>query len=283
MSRTVVGSVGDVQGAVIADVLKTIAPWPDKPRGHLCALAALDYLNSRTPGKGRRARDCLEAGIVANPDDARASALLAAFLTRAWLDAVPEIRGKDDLARARKLARRAHDEDPGNVRTNYMLFLTRFYSGAFTEAFDDAGRAMEADPYMGIVAAQVGAAHISRGEYDQGEALLTPLEKQDSPAPRFLFAFSSLAAYMRGEDAEFAERAARSSLNPGSIGLVMRIIACQRRQDAECVVDASQTLRRDFPGFAADVPGAFDRYRFTDAIKSRLLADLGAAGFFGGH
>ena len=63
----------------------------------------------------------------------------------------------------------------------------------------------------------------------------------------------------------------------------MRIVACGRKKDADCVAEASEVLRRDFPGFAADVAAAFDRYQFTDAIKSRLMADLAAAGFFGGR
>ena len=176
-------SVGDVQGAVVSDTIKRVVSWPEKPRGYLCRLTALEYLKTRSAGRGRQARNCLEAEVASNPDNARASALLAAFLTRAWLDAVPGSLGKDDLRRARELARRAHDEDPRNVRTNYMMFLTRFYSGDFDEAFDDGRLAIKADPFMAIVAAQIGAAYVSRGAYDQGSALLAPLEKQDSPVP----------------------------------------------------------------------------------------------------
>ena len=88
---------------------------------------------------------------------------------------------------------------------------------------------------------------------------------------------------MRGDDEKFRRLGETTSMTASAIGLVMRIIVCHEKQDAACVNGASDALRRDYPGFAADLRAAFDRYEFTEAIKIRLLADLDAAGFFIGH
>ena len=283
ISQGVVRSVGDVYGAIANDVLRRVKPWPDKPRGYLCILQAFDYLKSGSPERRQPTRDCLEAEIAGNPHDFRASAMLAGFLVRGYLDALPDIHGKEDLRRARELARRAYENDPQRVRPQHMVFLTSFYSGRFDEAFDAARKAMESNPNVSVIAAQIGAARISRGEYDQGEALLKPLEKLVSPAPRFLVAYVALADHMRGDEEQFQRLAETASMSAGSIGLVMRIIACHEKKDAGCAREASGALRREYPGFAADVRAAFDRYEFTEDIKSRLLADLDAAGFFLQH
>ena len=64
------------------------------------------------------------------------------------------------------------------------------------------------------------------------------------------------------------------------MGLIMRIVTCARRKDQACNRGASQRLRRDYPGFAADVPTALFRRGMADDIRARLLSDLAAAGFF---
>ncbi len=283
ISRTVVASVGDVYGAISVDVLRRITPWPDKPRGYLCILSAFDYLKTRLPERRQPTRDCLEAEIAGNPRDARASAMLAAFLVRGYLDAAADSRGKEDLRRALELARRAYENDPLRVRPQHMVFLTRFYSGRFNEAFAAADKALESNPNVSVISAQIGAAYISRGDYDRGEALLEPLVRMELPAPRYLIAYAALAAHMRGDDEKFRRLGETTSMTASAIGLVMRIIVCHEKQDAACVNGASDALRRDYPGFAADLRAAFDRYEFTEAIKIRLLADLDAAGFFIGH
>jgi hypothetical protein len=90
----------------------------------------------------------------------------------------------------------------------------------------------------------------------------------------------ALAAYMRGDEAtagQFASRAVAARL---PMGLVMRIVVCKRQGNQACVIEASQQLRRDFPGFAGDLGEAFFRHAFADEIRTALVSDLQAAGFF---
>jgi hypothetical protein len=91
----------------------------------------------------------------------------------------------------------------------------------------------------------------------------------------------ALAAYMRGDE-ETAERfASRAVAARQPMGLVMRIVICQTQKRQVCVGEASQQLRRDYPGFAADLPTALFRHALADDIQAKLLSDLRAAGFFG--
>ena len=89
----------------------------------------------------------------------------------------------------------------------------------------------------------------------------------------------ALAAYMRGDE-ETADRfASRGVAARQPMGLVMRIVVCERQKRQACVLEASQQLRQDYPGFAADVPTALFRHALADDIQAKLLTDLRAAGF----
>jgi hypothetical protein len=83
----------------------------------------------------------------------------------------------------------------------------------------------------------------------------------------------ALAAYMRRDEAtagQFASRAVAARL---PMGLVMRIVVCKRQGNQACVIEASQQLRRDFPGFAGDLGEAFFRHAFADEIRTALVSD----------
>jgi len=91
----------------------------------------------------------------------------------------------------------------------------------------------------------------------------------------------ALAAHMRGDE-ETAERfASRPTAARQPMGLVVRIAVCETEKNQVCVLEASQQLLRDYPGFAADLPTALFRHALADDIRAKLLADLRAAGFFG--
>ena len=196
------------------------------------------------------------------------------------MDLQPGNKGFEDMERADALAQRAFESGPHRFETSLMLFVTRFYARHFENAFEIAHRLSEEFPNSRILAATVGMAYLSRGRYDEGVALLSRLEGPNSEPPNLAIPALAFAAYLRGDEATAGRFARLATAARYPIGLVVRAIVCGREKDRGCVQEASQRLRRDYPGFAAYVPAAFDRLALTDDIKARLLSDLRSVGFF---
>ena len=64
------------------------------------------------------------------------------------------------------------------------------------------------------------------------------------------------------------------------MGLVMRIVACEREKRQNCVLEASHQLRQDYPGFAM-TPALASSATLLQTKSTALLSDLQVAGFFG--
>ena len=279
----VVRAVGDVYGAINTDALKRSRPQLENPRGYFCVLAVLNYFKDHTPAKQIKARDCLEAESVENPEDARISSMHAAFLVRRYLDATTENAGLEDLRRARQLARRAYDREPQAARAVYMMFLTRFYDKGFDEAFVAAQKTLELNPNSSIMTAQIGAAYITRGQYERGDALLAEMAKMNEAPPGFLSAYLALSTYMRGDEAKFLEFCKSAGGADGALGALLQIVSCGKGHDSIAKDLAVEALRKTFPRVAADIPAALDRYAFIPEIQTKLLADLAQAGLVSTH
>lgn len=278
VANTVISLVGDVYGAVSSDAFRRLSLAKDAPSAYRCILKSFDYLKSRDVDQRPGVNQCLDGLVAENPDDARLLSLRAFVLVRGYLDATTDSQGVADLERASKLARRAYNLEPVRARAQFGMFLTRFYDRRFEEAFDAARKALETNPHSSIIAASVGAAYISRGDFAAGDALLEPLMKMESNAPGAFLAFVALSAYMRG-DGETAWRVAtRRGQDHNPIGLLMRILACQQRRDQDCVKTSAQHLKSEFPAFASNLLAALDRYAFSESIKTRIVNDLAAGG-----
>ena len=166
--------------------------------------------------------------------------------------------------------------------TATILFKSRFYARRFDDAFAVVPQLLANLPNSRLVSANVGVAYISRGSIRREGWRSCPNSKsRTSAAPAFSVPMLALAAYMRGDE-EAAERFASRAVRPREqpMGLVMRIVVCERQKRQACALEASQQLRQDYPGFAADVPTALFRHALADDIQAKLLTDLRAAGFF---
>jgi adenylate cyclase len=278
IANTVIASVGDVYGVISSDAFHRLSQIKDAPAGYLCILMSFDYLKSRNADQQPAVGQCLDGLISENPDDARLSSLKAIVLVRDYLDATSNGQGAAELQRALTLARRAYELEPSSARAQFGIFLTQFYEERFEEAFDAARKTMETNPHSSIMAASIGAAHISRGDFAEGDALLAPLMKMESNAPRAFLAFAALSAYMRGDVETAWGIATGGGQDHNSIGLLMRILVCQQRRDRNCVKSSAQQLKFEFPGFASNLPASLDRYAFSGPIKTRIINDLTAGG-----
>ncbi len=282
MTDAVVSAVGDPElGAIIADQRKRAAILNIPLQGYACLLAARDYLLTRDQGTYVPVRECLEREVSLNARNPQALRLLSTILVVGFRDLMPGNRELADVERAETLAQRAFELAPNRSQTSAAVFLSRFYNRQFDDAFASAPLLRENFPKSRALLALVGAAYIARGRYDEGTAIPLQLEDLGPGASAFAVPMLALAAYMHGDEAaaeRFASRAVGARL---PMGLVMRIVMCEREMKAVCVNEASQQLRRDYPGFAADIRTALFRYALADEIRTALLSDLHAAGFFG--
>lgn len=281
-ATAVVRAVADVYGAINADAMFRFRSEIENWRGYFCLRAAFSFFKDPTPEKEARARDCLEAEFAENPDDARILSVLSNFLIRRYIDAGPKNRGTEDLRRASRLAHRAYNLAPQRAQPIYALFLTRFHEKRFDDAFMAAKKALEINPHSSIMTAHIGAAYIARGQYESEEALLAGMAGLEQAPPASLGAYLALVAYMRGDDGRFQEICRSSGLEEGAIGLLLQIVSSHKTRDASAQRNAAELLRVMFPGVAADISAALDRYAFIPEIQARLLGDLALAGLVHG-
>jgi hypothetical protein len=277
----VVRAIADVYGAINSDAMFRSRSEMENPRGYFCLRAAFDFIKDPTPEKEARAHQCLEAELAKNPDDARISGLLSDILIRRYLDAAPGNLGPADLRRAVQLARRAYSLAPHRAQSVYAMFMARFYDKRLDDAFAAANKALEINPISSIVTAQIGAAHIARGQYERGEALLTGVMDLEQTHPGFLGAYRALVAYMLDDD-RFYELCRSADLEDSAIGLLLQIISGRKTGDACSMDQAESLLREKFPGVAADIPAVLDRQAFIPEIRTKLLDGLAQAALIAG-
>ena len=281
MARDVVSAVADNHvGAVMADQRSRAAMSNAPLQGYSCVVAAYEYILSRDPEKHGRARQCLEREVSLHSRASQPLTLLSVILIDDYINLAPGNKGLADIERAASLAQLAFDVSPFRSETSTTMFRSRFYAHRFDDAFAIVPQLLRYLPDSHLLSANLGVAYISRGRYGEGAAILSRLEDADLGAPAFSVPMLALAAYMRG-DAETAERfASRATAARLPLALVVWIAACETEKSQDCVLQASQRLRRDFQEFAADVPAALFRHGLADDIRAKLLSDLDAAGFF---
>jgi hypothetical protein len=87
--------------------------------------------------------------------------------------------------------------------------------------------------------------------------------------------FLFLDAHLKGDDIRAARHSGRKNALSSPLGHIARIIVANRENNIARVQSARQDLQTQFPGFAADIPAALDRYAMIPQLRERLLADLG--------
>lgn len=268
IAARVAAHVADDYGALLGDFRKRAAGYAGPIEGQMCHLASLDYFRSATPDSHRLASDCLKREIATNKTASWPGAHLAILLVREYLVGASVADGPGHLARAVELAQRMGEIHPLSPRVQFAKFLTAFYDKRYEEAFAAGERARELDPDFPNQYTYVGAAYIARGQYARGAALMQRSEPIAQLAP-----FLAIEALMRGDDDTLFALARRPGFADLPLGLVMRMVAFNRKRNLNEARDAADTLHRKFPG-ASDIPAFLDRSGLTDEIKDRIFAEL---------
>ena len=274
VSSDIVAEVGDVYGAVYTDwARRTVVPGAPLS-GPACSIEAFNFLRTHLNSQRTAARACLEQELVKTPDDVGSQTLLAMLLTKGFADNLPDNKGAADIQRALQLARQAFDHAPHRARSQFVLFLVRFYDQRYEDAFAMAQQALATNPNSSLIRLVSGASYISRGRFEDGLRLLNPVNGGETTAPGQYGAYIALAEYLKGDNEAFDRWAMRQSGQASPLGLLMRTFALDARRDYPGVVLTWRRLQADHPGFAMDVKGSLLRYGMTNEIISRIDSDL---------
>jgi tetratricopeptide (TPR) repeat protein len=269
-------AVAQTYGVVFTDMRKRLS---GESEGFGCVILASDYFKAPSTRAHAAARDCLERTLAQHADFAPGFAALSYLMVDTYLNGIDARPDEKPLDVAIETANRAVDLTPQKARAHAAVFLTRFFDKRFGDAFVSAEQALQLNPYATDTIARVGAAHVLRGEFDNGIALLQRAVRFNPSAPGWYEFPFFLDAHMRGDEPSAFRHAMRHSAMRFPLGIVARIITAHEQGDAAAVAQWTGRLVADYPAVAADIPAAFDRYAMAPEISNRLLADLGEAGF----
>lgn len=280
MLRFVVTVGGDTFGAIANDVERRMRESGGPLTGARCRSRAMEYVRFRSLQAHADGLQCLEADLAAQPHDLASRYILSVLLMRRYSDNMAGSRGKEDLDRAYELAAQALAIAPLRARSHGTLAVLRFYQGDFDGAHDAAVKAIKLNPYSALAIASIAYTYILRERFDEGLALIAPFEAMPTGLPSHFSVQLGFVAFMRDDRAKLQSLAMRPSFLATPGGILLRAIACHRKDDAACARDAANALRRDYPGVASDIPGAFRRYQMTENMARKLLAELAETQLF---
>ena len=277
LARTIVSAVGDVGGGVMfGEVRARIAREATPQEGYACVIRAKEFIRDRDYRNEQSVLSCLDAQILAHPQDVMALTTLSSILLAEYINALPGSRGMADLQRALQLARRAYDLAPQRATSLGALFSARFYDKRFDDAFELAPQILAMAGESSLLTERISRAYIARGDYAEG---LAHLKNLGAGLPASSAALFTLAALMRADRDGAYNYARRQPSAATPLGLVARIVACHEHDDEVCAAEAILSLHQSFPGFARDVPAALERHGLIEPIQQRLLKGLAEAGF----
>jgi tetratricopeptide (TPR) repeat protein len=260
-------------GLIYADALETA-----RSDARDCVMESFEYFRHQTYGDLSAVEACLRTAIARKPFNIAAMTALSRVYLQQYRLGLKPSGGGDPLAAAEALAERALELGPQKARAFKSIFEVRFFQRRYEEAFAAARRALEINPYAADILYRVGAAHIARGEFAKGAALLAHARDLNPAAPHWVAFFEFLEAFGRGDEAAAARAADGEGADTAPLGLLARAIVAQWRKDSDAKQRHLRALAKAFPTVAADIPAALERWRLTAPLRQKLMAALNPPG-----
>jgi adenylate cyclase len=274
----IAGSIAQTYGAVFSDMRKRLPKDTAGLTGYNCVILAYGALNAPAKTSRVEAEQCLERSVQADPNFASAYATLSLLAIYQYIAGETRSDGASPIDVASELANKAVSISPQKVRPHTAQFSARFYGGRFDDAFESAKVALDINPYAADTLARVGAAHLVRGQTEEGRELIARAQQSLTIPPGWLEFYLWLDAWQQGDLALAHRHARRSATVQFPLGMVARIITQAERGEKDSAQHWIQRLSATYPGFAADLPAAFDRVGMVPDIRDRLMDALTKAG-----
>ncbi len=272
------GDIGHTLGVVYSDIRTRMGPYSSSMEGFTCVALAHAGLGRPTVDNHRDAMACLDHTIAKYPTFSSAFSARALLLVSTHLNGFDVADDKSALEGALDSAATAIELGARSSNAYSARFWARLFSGQIDGAFADARKSTELNPYSSDVIDRLGAANILRGRFAEGVGQIESGLADLGHTPGWLGQYLFLAAHVSGDDDLARRRAAQPGLARHPLGLLARIISASETGDQAGVARWRAELGKHFPGFARDVATSLDRWAMDPKIKSRLLADIDAAG-----
>jgi tetratricopeptide (TPR) repeat protein len=166
--------------------------------GNACVLRAEYALDDGGPAAIAESGACLEKTLLADPNNADASATLSRVLIAGQSGGV----NGETVGRSINLANRAVSLAPLSDRAQIALMLAQFDRGRTDAAISAGNRALVLNPNNPEVSAKLAKVLFSEGYWDAGVSLAQDAGRSVDAVPRDAVLVLALDAYRRGDWAE---------------------------------------------------------------------------------
>jgi TolB-like protein len=271
-------TLGRTYGVIFSDRFKRMPEQTHEATGFACIMHSSRYFNAPSQAAFTASRDCVDRSLKADPKSSSGYAVLAVLILDGYLKGYLINEGEQPLTDALNAANEAVELSPHSAQAHEALFTARFYDKRFEDAFESARQALALNPFSVEIKSRVGSAQVIRGELKAGMALLNDVASTVENKASWLEFYFFLNAYLNDDDVQARRHAMRTASTRTPLGLIARIIVAHRAGQDETTAKWKSHLITEYPRFAADIPGALERFAMAEPIQKRLLADLQAAG-----
>jgi TolB-like protein len=280
IAREVATALGEPLGPLYdQEFARSLARAPADLDTYDCVLRFYYYAQMLDRQSHRTTVDCLQRTLGRDPDNALAWGALAILFRHEYLyDYNPRTDEPPALARALEAARRSLDIDGKSAMGTFALALVRQTSGDIAGFEAGADRLLMTGllPPTGLI--QIGSSLIFAGDRDRGRAIVDAAIEQ-APRPPGWSYLAYVVYYLQSDDYAEALRWAKRVDMPQWFGDPMFAAATAalagNRQLAE---RSAARLLALFPEFPSVGRTLLRRWAFDEAVYSRLIAGLEAAG-----
>lgn len=279
IARKVVAEIGSADAPIFdaAIIGKLASKAPESLSAYECVLLSYWFYENFAPERHRRARQCLEQAVKADPTYSLAWSRLAfAFIEskKYAIDTVP-----DWADRARKAAQKAVDLDADNPDAYYALAIRSQMLGEERSVFHNyARKAIALNPNDSFVLADLGTWMAYSGEWETGKEWVTRAKALNPKHQSWWNFIWQLHAFLQGDYAESIKQAQIVNL-PGNYMVQAALAAAHAMHGNENL--ARQTLQKVLelkPDYAENPQQPFQARGMEPELIAKLMEGLRRAG-----
>jgi tetratricopeptide (TPR) repeat protein len=242
--------------------------------GNGCLLRSALAMERHDADELREARACLDATLLALPNDPDVNAELAIALLESEQ---PEVLTAS-TARALALADRSVALDPLSARAGYAKMLAQFRNGQTEAAFVSGYRAMALNPNNGLITARLGAMLFAQGRWSEGTGLAIKASMIEHVPHSDAAVTIALDAYRRGEFAQALLRVQQMGQTDDYVANVIALAASGQLGKLDSAMEAAIRLKVQRQHFQETFRADMTARQYTPVLIDQLASGLMKAG-----
>jgi hypothetical protein len=234
--------------------------------GHGCILRSGVAVETLDTNELRDARTCLEATLLAGPNDPDINAELAIVLLASEQAEVLT----EATSRALALANNAVLLAPMSDRAGYAYMLALFRNGQTEASFVSGYRAMALNPNNGVIPARLSAMLFANGRWAEGKSLAIKASLIDKNPHNCAGLTLALDAYRRGEFAEALLRVQQMGRSDNYVANILELAASGQLENADGMKEAANRLKARSEDFWTSFASDMTARQYTPELIDRL-------------